>query len=119
MSKGLSNYIKGLIKDDNLASFYKSKAWRILREEVLEEYRHECQRCLERGRYTHATMVHHVQEVRRRPDLALSKTYVDAEGIEHRQLIPLCHACHEKEHDKLGEWIEKNSEPKFENEERW
>lgn len=119
MGKQLADYLTGLMADDNLVKFYKSKEWRELRAEVLRENHYECQRCLERGRYTQATMVHHVQEVRKRPDLALSKTYVDGEGNEHKQLLPLCNPCHEKEHDRLGDYQKERNRDRFTNEERW
>lgn len=115
----LAEYIRGLIADDNIVKFYKSKEWRMLRDEVMQEHYYECQHCLEQGRYTRATMVHHVQELRKRPDLALSKTYIDGKGNEHKQLVPLCIACHEIEHDKLGNYNKENGRTKFKNEERW
>lgn len=115
----LTKYINSLISDDALVKFYKSKAWRILRDEVLAEHHYECQECLKNGRYTRATMVHHVQEVRKRPELALSRTYTDGGGTVHKQLLPLCIACHERIHDKLGDFTRERSGPKFMNEERW
>lgn len=115
----LAAYIQELIDTNKLVRFYKSQGWRLLREEVLREHYYECQECLKQGRYTQATMVHHVQEVRKRPDLAMSKTYVDGKGNVHKQLVPLCMACHEKIHDKLGGFVRENTEPKFRNEERW
>ena len=115
----LGTYIRELIKDDNLVRFYKSREWRELRDEVLSEHHYECQECLKQGKYTRATMVHHVQEVRKRPDLALSKTYVDGKGNEHKQLLPVCIPCHERIHDKLGGYTRERCGPKFTNDERW
>lgn len=115
----LAEYIRDLIADDNIVKFYKSREWRELREEVLREHHYECQHCLERGKYTPATMVHHVMEVRKRPDLALSKTYVDGKGDERKQLVPLCIACHELEHDKFGDYNKEHGRVKFTNTERW
>lgn len=114
--RSLSSYIKELIQMDNLILFYKSKEWLELRAEVLHDLHYECQECLKRGRYTRADCVHHVNEVKKRPDLALSKYYIDEEGNKQRQLIPLCNTCHNIVHDKLGEWQRKD---KFVNEERW
>lgn len=108
-----------LIDSGNIVKFYQSREWRELREDVMRDYSYECQRCMERGRYTRATMVHHVQELRKRPELALSKTYVDLKGVEHQQLMPLCQACHEAEHNKLGTFIEERTKHKFRNKERW
>jgi len=114
--KSLAKWIRELIRADKVHLFYQTKEWKELRLKVLEENHYECQRCLEKGKYTRATCVHHVNEVRIRPDLALSKYYTDAEGKQQKQLMPLCDACHNLEHDKLGEWQRKD---KFINEERW
>lgn len=112
----LASYIRMLIAEDRIIEFYQSEDWKELRSEVLEEHHNECQKCLERGRYTQADCVHHVNEVKHRPDLALSKTYKDGEGKEQKQLIPLCNTCHNIIHDKLYNWQRKD---KFTNEERW
>ena len=112
----LRAYISQLVKLNKLYEFYKSEDWLELRADVLDELHHECQHCLQYGRYTRADCVHHVNEVRIRPDLALSKYYTDKEGNRKRQLLPLCNACHNIEHDKLGKWQKKD---KFQNAERW
>ena len=112
----LASYIRKLIAEDNIAEFYQTKEWKELRAEVLEEHNNECQECLKHGRYTEAICVHHVNEVRVRPDLALNKTFIDSEGHTRKQLIPLCNTCHNIVHDKLGNWQRKD---KFTNEERW
>lgn len=80
----------------NYPAFYRSKAWRRLRAEVLTYDRHECQICRARGKYTRADHVHHVMHVDKRPDLALRKTYTATGGEEKRNLISVCKACHEK-----------------------
>lgn len=112
----LASYIRKLIADDNIAEFYQTKEWKELRAEVLDAYNNECQECLKRGRYTKADCVHHVNEVKHRPDLALSKTFTNEEGKTQKQLIPLCNTCHNIVHDKLGNWQRKD---KFVNKERW
>lgn len=112
----LASYIRKLIAEDRIIEFYKTDDWKELRAEVLEECHNECQECLKVGRYTQADCVHHVNEVRHRPDLALSKTYRDSEGQEQKQLLPLCNTCHNMVHDKLGNWQRKD---KFTNEELW
>jgi 5-methylcytosine-specific restriction endonuclease McrA len=81
---------------------------------VLEEFKNECQHCKARGYYKRANTVHHVQYVRKHPRLALSKTYI-FQGKEYRNLIPLCHACHEKAHG----YRQKEKEEKPLTEERW
>ena len=112
----LVTWIRQLIADDRLILFYTSKEWTELRQEVLQENHYECQECLKRGRYTRADCVHHINEVRKVPSLALSKYYTDSEGNRQKQLVPLCNTCHNIVHDKLGEWQRKD---KFQNEERW
>lgn len=109
-------YIRQLISADRIAEFYQTDEWKELRQDVLDEFHNECQDCLKQGKYTRADCVHHVNEVRKRPDLALSKFYTDNEGNQQRQLVPLCNTCHNIEHDKLGNWQRLG---KFTNEERW
>ena len=46
-------------------------------------------------------MVHHVNEVLQRPDLALSRYFLDADGVRRDNLVPLCAACHEAEHSRF------------------
>jgi 5-methylcytosine-specific restriction endonuclease McrA len=112
----LASYIRKLIKQDKVYLFYQTDEWKELRADVLEELHNECQDCLLHGRYTEADCVHHHNEVRHRPDLALSKYYTDAQGQRQRQLIPLCNTCHNIRHEKLMKW---QSKDKFTNEERW
>ena len=112
----LATWIRQLIADNRLILFYKSKEWIELKNEVMTFFHYECQECLKRGRYTKADCIHHHNEVRHRPDLALSKYYIDAEGNKQYNLIPLCNRCHNEIHDKLGKWQRKD---KFTNEEKW
>ena len=66
---------------------------------MLGEDKHECQMCKARGAYTRADTVHHVRRLEEHPELALSKTYIDGAGIAQRQLISLCHNCHDRIHE--------------------
>jgi 5-methylcytosine-specific restriction endonuclease McrA len=100
-------WINSLIDTNNLHAFYTSSEWLRLRAEVLDEYKHECQHCKAKGFYTKANTVHHVQYVKKHPELALSKTYIYM-GKEYKNLIPLCHDCHEKAH---GYRVNKNVKP--------
>ena len=113
----LVQWINKLIEEDKLWKFYKSKQWIQLKTEVLEEHHHECYICRQQGKITRANTVHHVNYVREKPQLALSKYYIDNNGNKQLNLIPICKACHNKVHykDKLG----KLHEDKFTNEERW
>ena len=66
--------------------------------EVLALDHYECQYCKAKGRYRRAKVVHHVNHLRDRPDLALSIWFRDAKGIRRRQLISTCWDCHEEQH---------------------
>lgn len=88
-------YIRKLIATGRIHEFYVSSQWRKLRREVLAEDHNECVICKSNGKYTRANHVHHVNYVRLHPELALSKTYVDGKGQVKRNLISVCHNCHE------------------------
>lgn len=83
------------IQTNQTVSFYTSSPWKSLRAEVLKEQRYDCQCCKERGKHTRANHVHHVNYLRNRPELALSKWYADTDGTMKRQLIACCKNCHE------------------------
>lgn len=93
--------LQQLIADDRFDLFYNSRAWRQLAREVKQAQNSECQRCKARGRYTPAKIVHHVQHLRDRPDLAYSRFYLDEKGNKHRQLVALCFPCHEEAHGRV------------------
>ena len=84
--KDLVKWINELIEKDELWRFYKSSEFMRLREEVLREQHYECQICRAEGKIVKATIVHHVNFVRNRPDLALSKYYT-YEGKQYRNCI--------------------------------
>ena len=103
MTADYLEWLKGLIKDqspDRLQPFYQSQDWRRLRKEILMLDHHECQICKAKGRIDSANTVHHVKPIEYYPELALSKTYIDEAGVEHRQLISVSHLCHDKEHER-------------------
>lgn len=93
----VKRWITKLIENNNLHEFYTSQTWLNTRGEVLKEHKYECQDCRSRGYYTKANHVHHVRYVKNHPELALSKTYI-YQGKEYKNLIPLCHNCHEQRH---------------------
>ncbi len=95
--EAVGRWIKELIAADNLHVFYTSSYWLKLRKEVLAEQNNECQICKSRGQYSKATTVHHNQYVRKHPRLALSKTY-EFRGKVYKNLVALCHSCHEEVH---------------------
>jgi len=110
----LSRWIQELIKEDKLYKFYKSKEWRKLKQDILTEHHSECVWCKKKGVISKAVTVHHAQYVRKHPHLALSRTYTH-KGKTYDNLIPLCHDCHDKAHDRMRY----KSKAKTINKERW
>ena len=73
--------------------FYKSKAWQRCRESYLKKVGYLCERCLKKGLYVPAEIVHH-------------KVYLDESNIldesftlNFANLEALCRDCHAEEHD--------------------
>lgn len=93
-----TQWIADLIASGDVHAFYTSVKWERTRAEVLALDHHECQYCKERGRYRRARLVHHVNHLRDRPDLALSIWYTDTQGVKRRQLVSCCWDCHEAQH---------------------
>lgn len=91
-------YVKRCIAED-VHRFYIWKRWIHKRIEVLELDHYECQDCKAKGIYTPATTVHHDQYLRKHPENALDIYYV-YKGVKYRNLISLCHDCHEKRHGR-------------------
>ncbi|WP_416729210.1 HNH endonuclease [Fictibacillus sp. JL2B1089] len=75
-------------RDRESRRFYKSKAWKKCRKLVLIRDNHLCQNCFKKGKLTAADMVHHIEELKDKPELALNED----------NLISLCNTCHNKEH---------------------
>ena len=116
--KPLDQWIRELIADGNLYKFYKTREWLELRQAIMDEQHNECEICREAGIYSRADTVHHVNEVKDRPELALSRTYIDGKGQRKRNLMALCFACHNKVHGRFqGGWWRKKEKPLTE--ERW
>lgn len=116
----LATWIRELIATNRLIVFYKSKEWIELKNEVMQENHFECQECLKRGKVTTSDLhVHHVNEVRTHPELALSKYYIDKNGEQQKNLIPLCRKHHNEVHDRFSDFRQRNGKERFENEERW
>lgn len=104
----LVKWIDYLISIDRLEKFYRSKYFMHVKAEVFKEQHYECQMCKEHGRLnvvrpdgSKSGVVHHVKEVKKYPELALSKHYIDDEGNKQRQLIVLCNDCHEIVHERF------------------
>ena len=82
---------------NDIHRFYVWTRWKQVRQQVLKMDHNECQRCREHHRYTAATTVHHVNYVKRHPEIALDIWY-EWHGVKKRNLISLCHECHEAVH---------------------
>lgn len=91
-------YVKKCIREDNMHAFYTWRAWLRVRKEVLERDKYECCECRKRGLYKKATTVHHVNYVKNAPQFALEQFYEDDNGVVQKNLICLCHDCHERVH---------------------
>ena len=87
--------LRALIQAGRKDAFYSWPEWQELRPEVLGLDNYECQRCKARGKFAPARIVHHVQHLEVRPDLALSVWDPDT---GERQLVSVCKRCHEELH---------------------
>lgn len=111
--KELKQWIEYLMAEGKLYKFYKSKAWREKKNEVMEGFHNECLWCKERGKISRAEEVHHIQFVKKHPELALDEFYT-YKGKQYRNLVPLCHDCHDAAHERM-----KYKKQNQFNEERW
>lgn len=94
-------YVRRCISDNDMHRFYIWKPWRRKRKDVLKLDNRECQDCLKKKpkEYIKATHVHHIKEVKKYPELALEIYYM-FNGEKKRNLISLCHDCHEIRHGR-------------------
>ena len=113
MAEWTKEKIRQLIAEDKLYRFYKSREWKELKEKVLKEFHNECLWCREKGTISKAEEVHHIQYVKTHPELALCE-YYDYRGQRYRNLVSLCHDCHDRAHERM-----KYKKKKQVNEERW
>lgn len=106
MPMRLTEEIKRNVAHGEVDTLYKTSEWQQLREHILSRDHHECQRCNGRNdlgkpiktiRLTRANTVHHIQEVRDRPDLMM----------EESNLISLCHECHDIVHGRTTKLFNK------------
>lgn len=111
--------IIALIAAGEEAKFYNSRQWRSLSKDVIRDGKNECKMCKKEGKVSAAILTHHLNELKMRPDLAYSRTFIDVDGTVKDNLIPLCYECHEKIH-KRGIYAEpKKDSNKFYQEEKW
>lgn len=75
-------------------SFYESPQWRRCKAEYLKKVNHLCERCLAKGIYEPAYIVHHKIHL-------TSENYGDPElMLGFGNLEALCLACHNAEHKR-------------------
>ncbi|PYE87147.1 HNH endonuclease, partial [Bacillus sp. 196mf] len=83
--------IRKLYEQNKVIKFYKHRYWyKHIRLQALERDNYECQSCKRLGKYSKGCNVHHIKELRDRPDL----------GYELDNLETLCIQCHNFEHGK-------------------
>lgn len=130
--RSLSDWIRELDAQGRLYRFYKTQEWLTLKNEVMEDHCFECSKCEAFGAWVRndsglwvrsegvflrrAQTVHHEHEVRRRPDLALTRWVTEPDGGRREILHPLCNRCHNEEHGRV--LFGAASKPKL-NAERW
>lgn len=114
-STQLKQWIEKLVENGEIEKFYHSAEWIRLSQKVRKMDNYECQRCKKKGKYAAVSSVHHVNEVKKCPELALSIYYTDKDGKKRRNLISLCETCHNEVHEKF----KSRKEAGYTNEERW
>lgn len=100
----MTDWIRTLLDRGEVWRFYKSREWLDLRGDILREQKGKCEWCRAKSPSVlrDAETVHHMQHVRRHPELALSRWYVDGQGRRQKNLVALCHECHDKAHKRFG-----------------
>ena len=98
----LADWVRSLDARGRLDIFYQTREWRDLRAEVLRDHP-LCEDCLAKSPavLSRAEHVHHVRELRDAPWLALSARYPLPGGGEARNLVALCHDCHDARHGRF------------------
>ena len=110
--------IISMISAGEIEKFYNSRDWRSLSHDVIADGKNECLYCKQAGKVSRAILTHHFNELKKRPDLAYSRTFVDVDGRTKPNLIPLCNDCHERVH-KRGLYAELKPKNRFFQEEKW
>lgn len=110
-------WLQGLIAAGDTHPFYLTGKWKALSAEVMRLDKGECQLHKAKGRFKRADLVHHVNHVKKRPDLALDLYYMDEQGNRQRNLISVCRWCHENVCHP--ERMRRNCKKKFATQERW
>jgi len=112
-------FIRECDRNGCMYKVYHLGVWKRKRRKVIKDFHNECYDCKLKGIITNGTKkhpleVHHIKPLKLFPHLFLEETYIDEEGNEKRNLIPLCHKCHDIREGRFKENV-----TKFVNEERW
>lgn len=88
---------KSSVKREKALAIYKNvyntSLWRSLRSSYLMEHP-LCEMCLQEGKTTPATEVHHIREISNGNDVQEMQEI----GFDYSNLMALCDACHTKLH---------------------
>lgn len=100
----LTRWIPALCEAGALWRFYKTPEWQRLRRQVLARYHGECAWCAASAPslVARAETVHHVYPVKAHPAWALSEFVTTRDGKRARNLVPLCHDCHDRAHQRMS-----------------
>lgn len=111
MTEEFYRWLVKLIREDKLKKFYDCAKWRKLRQSAIKRDNHECQMCRRQGKYHKVNNVHHIKEVKLRPDLAL----------DLNNLICLCIDHHNEVHERYveGQNTVGKTFKNFDSTERW
>ena len=82
---------------DFAKAFYFSTAWRHTRKSYLQRVGGLCERCLKKGLYHPAVIVHH------KVYLTLENIHNPEIALNYDNLEALCRECHESEHSGSGQ----------------
>lgn len=110
-AQSVSNFVLWCTALDHMQHFYRTWQWRSVRNQVLALDHGECQLCRAKGRYSRATIAHHVHYLKARPDLALSIWMETADGSRSRNIIAVCTECHEREHHRQEAFNASHAKP--------
>lgn len=84
-------------RDATYIRLIHSMSWRKLRMQVLAQHP-LCADCLQEGRTTAASEVHHVRPI----ETGKSVNEMERLAYDPHNLRPLCHACHRAEHIRMS-----------------
>ncbi|MCD8210951.1 MAG: HNH endonuclease [Prevotella sp.] len=95
--------------DEEYNRLLQSKRWRLLRKQVLEENKCLCRRCMEQGRVSLATTIHHITPVQ----WGVSLREKERLAFDRNNLMPLCDECHKEVHRTMGKQTLKANQAKL------